>query len=68
MHVQLTTTEKGSLGPGQVAHQLRSSTKMPVGPETDAYVAMLCKKAEKMNAKLMDSTSPSRSPTGASRT
>ena len=47
----------------QVASQLRSSTQMPIGPETDAYVAMLCKKAEKMNEKLMNETpSPETSP------
>jgi len=45
----------------QVASQLRSSTEMPVGPETDAYVAMLCKKAEKMNEKLMAEGSPASS-------
>jgi len=37
----------------QVAQQLISSSNMPACPETDAYVAMLCNKAGKMNAKLL---------------
>jgi len=37
----------------QVAQQLVASNEMTPSPETDAYVAMLCSKAGKMNAKLM---------------
>jgi len=42
----------------QVAQQLIEQSDMPRCEETDAYVKMLCNKAEKMHAKLLAETLP----------